>query len=390
MADFVKYNGYNVKDASALAHASVSGNTLTTTDRKGRTVDSIELPGGLALSATHMSYWPKKLVTSYNNSCEDAFRNTNDVSTSNANCAVGQVIGSEMIGYGEIDWNSSSSCFTLTGIRAVTTHGWRNFTRDTSTSNPTTKSSFKNDLCRQYRPINYKAYLNVGMKDKSITIPAGTTKTILQPQPKLVLKEPAGYANGYVAISKVIPTADTNNTGIGVQLYYVAHNSVKAYNPTSSDVVIKSFVVELDITFYNEYAERFFHDAPDVPFIEAINCTSLTDDSNGIVEKTSVVVKHHDHTSNYYLYEFKLTLDNSTGAWSWTQSNIQALGDGPASDTNRNKLFTFSHTILTSDFMTAQTYTSAVAYALGAGGSSIGVNAYFTDGIPLPAMVNIS
>ncbi len=387
MANFKKYNGYWVKDASALAHASIDGKTLTTTDREGRTVDTLTLPGGdgLITSATHMSYWDKGLITAYNKCCREAFTNNNDP-TSNGNCALGQVIGSEMIGYGEITWDSSNSCFSLEGIRAVTTHGWRTFTKDITQGGATTQASFRNNLCRQYRPSNYKAYLSVGMKDKSITIPAGASRTILKTKSSMMLREPAGYGNGYVTLAKAIPTTDNNYTGVGVQ-FYLAPRFIEAYNPTSSDITIKSFVVELDCVLYNEYAERFFFDEPNIPFIEGINCTSLTKD-DGVSETTSVIVKHHDGNSGIYLYEFKLTLDASTGEWSWVESNRQALGDGPASDTNNNKIFTFTHLIQSSDYSNIQYYTSAVAYALGGSGSSIGVNAYFTDGIPIPSWGN--
>lgn len=395
MADFVKYNGYNVKDAYALAHVSLSGSTLNTTDRKGRPVDSLELPGGLALSASHMSYWPAKLTRAYAISSKDAFRDSNTVDIMST-CALGQVIGSEMIGYGEINWDSTNSRFTLSDIRALTTHGWQTFTKDITQTGASDRSTYINDLLRQFRPINYKAYLNVGMKDKSITIPAGDKNTILRANNSVCLRDPGGVVIGYVSIAKAIPTIGWDASGAGLSLYFGMTDSaitdVVAYNPTSSDITLNSFVLELEVTLYNTYAQRFFFDEPNVPFIEGINCTSLTGDgtTTSMTEQTSVVVKHHDNTSGNYLIEAKLTLNTSTGEWSWVKSNQQNLGKGPIDGNNHNLIYTFDHTILSTDFSTVQSYTSAVAYAIGVSGSSIGATHGFTDAIPIPNWVNVS
>ena len=397
MADFVKYNGYSVKDASALAHANISGNTLTTTDRKGRTVDSLELPGGgdsLITSATHMSYWPVKLTQAYAISIKDAFRNSNAVDVMSL-CALGQVIGSEMIGYGEIAWDNDSSRFTLSDIRALTTHGWRTFTKDVTQSGASDRSTYTNNLCRQFRPINYKAFLNVGMKDKSITINAGAKQTILRSNNSVYLRDPGGVVIGCVSIAKAIPTIGWEGAGAGLLLYFGMTDSaitdVVAYNPTSSSITLQSFVLELEVTLYSTYAERFFFDEPNTPFIEGINCNSLTGDgfNRDMVEKTSVVVKHHDDTNGNYLIEAKLTLNTSTGEWSWVKSDQKNLGQGPIDVNNHNLIYNFNHTILSTDYTTNQEYTSAVAYAIGTSGSSIGATDGFTDAIPIPAWSNV-
>lgn len=401
MADFKKYNGYYVKDANALAHASIDGNTLTTTNREGNVVDSFELPGGdsLILSATHMSYWPAKLTQAYALSSKNAFKNSNIVSDMFTTCSVGQVIGSEMIGYGEIAWDTSNSKYTLSGIRALTTHGWQTFTKDITQTGASDRSTYKNNLCRQFRPINYKAYLNVGMKDKSITLAAGSTQTIcsvIGTGSSITLKDPGGVGIGYASIAKAIPTIG-NEGGAGLQLYFGATDGtnikdIVACNPTSSSIKIYSFVLELDVTLYNTYAERFFFDEPDAPFIEGINCTSLTGDGSttDMVEQTSVVVKHHDNQNGLVLIEAKLILDKTTGEWSWVKNAQQALGQGPIEGNNHNLIYTFDHNILlTTDFSNWQYYTSAVAYAIGVSGSSIGATHGFTDAIPIPAYTNV-
>lgn len=404
MADFVKYNGYNVKDAYALAHASLSGNTLSTTDRKGRPVDSIELPTGLTTSAVPMSFWPKKLVKAYAISSKDAFVNANTTSGVYFPCAVGQVLGSEMIGYGEISWDTSNSKYLLTGIRALTTHGWQTFTKDITQDGASNRSTYRNNLCRQFRPSTYKAYVNVGMKDKSITIAAGAKQTICSVAGSsgitIPVADPGGVGIGYASVAKAIPTvgidADGTGTkiGAGLQLYFgfvdTATKEIVAYNPTSSPIVIQSFVIELDVVLFNENVSNFYFNEPDAPFIEGINCTSLTNDpTDGMVEQTSVVVKHHDTQSSLYLIEAKLTLNTSTGEWSWVKSDQEALGQGPIEGNNHNLIYNFSHTILSADWSNMQVYTSAVAYAIGASGSSIGATHGFTDAIPIPAYINV-
>lgn len=399
MADFKKYNGYYVKDASALAHASIDGSTITTTDREGNVVDSFELPGGdsLILSATHMSYWAPKLTQAYAISSRDAFRNSNTTNDMYSTSAVGQVIGDEMIGYGEIAWDDTNSMFTLGDIRALTTHGWQTFTKDTDQNGASDRSTYKNNLCRQFRPINYKAFLNVGKKDKSITIAAGAKQTILKANNNVYLRDPGGVVIGCVSIVKAIPAiASENFNGVGLQLYFGPTNlnnitDVVACNPTSSPVLIESFVLELDVTLYDTYAEKFFFEEPNVPFIEGINCTSLTGDGSttDMTEQTSVVVKHHDYTSGNYLIEAKLILNKDTGEWSWVKNAQQALGQGPIEGNNHNLIYTFNHLIGNTEFTNWQYYTSAVAYAIGVGGSSIGATHGFTDAIPIPSWVNV-
>lgn len=397
MAYFKKYNGYYVKDAEAIKHVNLNGQTVTTTDADGNTVDQFNLPGGdsLITSATHMSYWPAKLTQAYAISSKDAFKNSNIVDVMST-CAVGQVIGSEMIGYGEIDWDDSNSRFTLSDIRALTTHGWQTFTKDVSESGATTRASYRNDLLRQFRPINYKAFLNVGMKGKSITISAGYKQTILRSNNSVYLRDPGGVVIGCVSIAKAIPTIGWDADGAGLLLYFGMTDNVitdvVAYNPTSSDITLQSFVLELEVTLYNTYAQKFFFEAPNVPFIEGINCTSLTGDgtTTNMIEQTSVVVKHHDNTSGKYLIEAKLTLNTSTGEWSWVKSRQQNLGQGPIEGNNHNLIYTFDHTIVATDFSTIQAYTSAVAYAIGVSGSSIGATDGFTDAIPIPAYVNVT
>lgn len=396
MANFKKYNGYWVKDASALAHASINGTTLTTTDRDGRTVDTLTLPGGdsLITSATHMSYWPAKLTQAYAISSKDAFINSNMVDVMST-CTLGQVIGSEMIGYGEIGWDDSNSRFTLSDIRALTTHGWQTFTKDITQTGASDRSTYRNNLCRQFRPINYKAFLNVGMKDKSITISAGYKQTILRANNSVYLKDPGGVVIGCVSIAKAIPTIGWDANGAGLLLYFGMTDSaitdVVAYNPTSSDITLQSFVLELEVTLYNTYAQKFLFDAPNTPFIEGINCTSLTGNgtTTNMVEQTSVVVKHHDNTSGEYLIEAKLTLNTSTGEWSWVKSSQQNLGQGPIEGNNHNLIYTFDHTIVATDFSTVQAYTAAVAYAIGVNGHSIGATDGFTDAIPIPAYAKV-
>lgn len=404
MADFKKYNGYYVKDANALAHASISGSTLTTTDRDGNTVDQLNLPGGLALSAVPMSYWPKKLVNSYAISSKDAFVNANTISGVYFPCAVGQVLGSEMIGYGEISWDTSNSKYLLTGIRALTTHGWQTFTKDITQTGASNKSTFRNNLCRQFRPSTYKAYVNIGMNGKSITIAAGAKQTICSVAgtsgTTIPVKDPGNIGIGYASVAKAIPTVGIDADGIGaeigagLQLYFgfvdTSTKEVVAYNPTSSPIVIQSFVIELDVVLFNENVSNFYFDEPDVPFIEGINCTSLTNDAtDGMVEQTSVVVKHHDNTNGKYLIEAKLTLNTSTGEWSWVKNSQKALGQGPIEGNNHNLIYNFSHTILSADWSNMQIYTSAVAYAIGESGSSIGLTNGFTDAIPIPAYLNV-
>lgn len=381
MADFKKYNGYNVKDASALAHASVSGNTLTTTNRDGNVVDTINLPGGGFPSATYMSYLDSKFVQAHQNTINtDVFNHT--MSRTNG-CDLGLVASEEVVGYADLTFASNK--FTLGDLHVQTIHSWQTFSKDGNVQF-NSNLGYENNYLRQIRPNRYRAFVTVGKYGQSITVASDSITTIMQMSMGSVgVKDPSGKTIGSATIVGVEPYIDETNGSKGPVGLYIEGVKIEAYQNSGSSKVVKKFIVEVEIMLYDIDVENFLA-APNnnTPFIESANGYSYSQDASTFdsIAETRVVVKNRANISGYYLDEYKLTYDSTNDSWSWVRTASKAIPDNLTSGTFYNKTFTFEHYIVNVSTSEYQESVSAVAYMIGLGqGSSAAVSR--SDAIPL-------
>lgn len=378
MADFIKYNGYNVKDASALAHASISGKTLTTTDRKGRVVDTVQLPGGDFPSATYMSYLSNDFVLGFQ-------RARRSISDSNS-LPIGLMLGQNVIGYAGTTWVSNK--FQIDFINFCSVKSWQTFSKDGNVEF-NEELGYTNNYLRQIRPNVYKAVINVGAFDgnsnpRTITVNADTATTVAQVKNNLFVSDHVGRI-GYAIVTGVRSSLDNsfNETGL---IYSVNFNSngnytnIVAYNPSSTNRLVTSVLVEVEIMLYDNAVEKFLaNPVTTTAFIESANGYEIGVDSNTgeNYAKTKIVIKNNTN-ENYLLEEWKLAYDPAYasygGAWSYNQTHTETVA--PQGVSPHNITYEYTHTIASTDEMP-----SAVYYVLM---NSLGVVVAISDAIPIP------
>lgn len=401
MADFKKYNGYNVKDASALAHASIDGNTLTTTNREGNVVDTLTLPGGSShISASSMAYHNKSIDQAYSLGLANMFNGDPDM---NLPYAFGQVMSDEMIGYGSITYDTG--LYTLGSIYAQTIRSWDTYDRTDmmggaghDANNIGDTDSFEDNSSMLHRKARYRTYLCVGKSNVYTTVTAGSAKRIMTTSGdggngnNLPVKAPNGAVQGYANIVGVKPLLVCSRSGssytvdrAGLIMYYDKTAGVVAYNATSADIRVDAFILELEVILESQYCDyRYWIDND--PYIKYLNIEAPTGDAmSDIKVKTNIIVHSSIGTTDKDLFEYKLT-KNSSGVWSWASSTT-AIPNTDAS-TYFNTKMTKEHTLQNGSTFEYNDYTSAVVYAIG--NFSIVGDALFTDALPLPCPLLIS
>lgn len=387
MADFKKYNGYNVKDASALAHASISGNTLTTTNREGNVVDTLTLPGGSSnISATSMAYHNPSIDKAYSQSVNALFIDDPDM---NLPYTTGQVLSDEMIGYGEVTYDTG--LYTLGSIYAQTIRSWDTYDRTDmmggagqDTNNVGDVDSFENNASLLHRKARYKTYLRVGKNGVYTTVAANSAKRIMitggggsQILTTIPVKAPNGAVQGYATIVGVTPLIKCDRSGstiekAGLIMYYNKNGAVVAYNATAADIRVDSFLLELEVILESQYCDDRSWISND-PYIKYLNIEKPTADFTQMQVNTNVIVHSAIGTTDKKLFEYRLT-KSSSGVWSWTATSV-AIPDTSSS--------TYYNTKITRQLTNSDDFCSAVAYAIGVGTSVVG-DAFFTDALPLP------
>lgn len=356
MADFVKYNGYFVKDANALAHASISGKTLTTTDRKGRTVDTLTLPGGEFSSPI------------YKNSNEDPLVQALAVVSTETD------IGNEIrsldfwgsVTSTVVDWDPDKPAIQMDGtIYGDTIHAWQNFA---ASDEQYGVSSYQTAYKRQIRPKTYRATATY-TREEGFTIAAGST-----------------YLIGYLPTDMTVQTPDFRTIGTAVPVsvrpvlgsVYAApvvlemnNGQIIAYNTSATSVYISGFTVEFDIILFDLFTIEFLGDEnTTTPFIEGVDANILTDSATGTkTVETKVIVKNKSTNATCTLDEYELQKQND-GTWGWIQTSTQTI---PTSSlmTYYNEIFTFQHPLGARNDDTTKKFSGAVWYRVSTSGLAI-------------------
>ena len=346
MADFVKYNGYNVKDANALAHASISGKTLTTTDRKGRTVDTLQLPGGSFSSPI------------YKNHNEDPLDDALAV-VSKETDLTNEVRGVDFWGHVTstlVDWDPNKPAIQMDGsMYADTINAWQNFA---ATDTQYGTSSYPTAYRRQIRPKTYRAAANYS-KAGGFTITAGSTYLIAYLPDSMTVYAPDGETIGKAAPVSVRPIVGA--TYAAPVILEMTGGSIKAYNTSSTDSVILGFKVEFDVILYDRFITEFQeNEEMYVPFIEGVYSHIITDSALGTkTVETKVIVKNAGPDTIYELDEYELQQVN--GNWNWVKTSTQSI---PTSSlmTYYNETFTFRHALGALNDSSKKLYTGALWY----------------------------
>lgn len=347
MADFVKYNGYNVKDASALAHASISGKTLTTTDRKGRTVDTLTLPGGDFSSPI------------YKNHNEDPLDQALAIVAKETDLC-NDVRGVNFWGhtYSEVlDWDPNAPAIQMYGtITADTINSWQNFAAKTKDYND---MAYQNAYRRQIRPKTYKAFASY-TKTGGFTITAGSTYLIAYLPDGMTVQTPDGRTIGTAMPVSVRPIVGSTYAA-PVILDITSSGVINAYNTSSTDSTILGFKVEFDIIIYDQFNTDFLENEDMyVPFIEGVYSHILTDSVLGTkTVETQVIVKNRGPDTIYDLDEYELQQVN--GDWSWVKTSTQTI---PTTSVTSyyNETFTFRHALGALNDSSEKLYTGALWY----------------------------
>lgn len=395
MAEFKKYNGYYVKDASALAHASISGKTLTTLDRDGRTVDTLTLPGGNTPSATSMAYHNASIDQAYALSVNSIFNGNPDMSEP---FTFGQVMSDEMIGYGEITYNTG--LYTLGSIYAHTIRSWNTYDRTDGIPGPGHDNntnigdtdSFETGESYLHRKSNYKAYLCVGKSNVYTTVTAGSAKRIMATSgnggnmSEIPVKAADGAIYGYATIVGVKPLIKGSRSGssytvdrAGLIMYYDKTAGVVAYNATSADIRVDAFILELDVIIESQYCD--VRSMINNPYIKYLNIEAPigTMSSDTIQIRTNVIVHSRVESTSDKLVEYKLT-HNTSGVWSWSRDTAP-IPDVDVSSYYNTKISRL-HTIYDAQTFNYNDFCSAVVYGIG---DYLTVRDHeFTDALPIP------
>ena len=360
MADFVKYNGYNVKDANALAHASISGKTLTTTDRKGRTVDSLELPGGEFSSPMYKKYDPQNM--------------TDALATIVTEDDIGNEVRSmEFWGYTTstvVDWDPDHPAIQVGDtIYADTLHAWKNY----ATSNDQYGvSSYQTAYQRQIRPTTYKtnAFFT---RTEGFNIAAGSRYEVihLSSSGYMTVKAPDGRTIGYaVPVSAEIIGDQYAFSAIAKILYGTTTQSVFVYNPSTANIYIRGVKITFDVVLIDDFTTKFLqNENVNTPFIEGVYTSIATDSAtNTRTVETKVIVKNKSANTNYTLDEYEL--EQVDGAWSWVKKSTQAIPTTSVM-TYYNQEYTFKYPLGPRSGDTSKKYSGAVWYSVSLSDLSI-------------------
>lgn len=346
MADFVKYNGYNVKDANALAHANISGNTLTTTDRKGRTVDNLQLPGGSFSSPI------------YKNHNEDPLDQALAVVAKETELS-NEVRGVELWGhtYSEVlNWDPDKPAIQMYGtITADTINAWQNFAANTKDYN---NMAYQNAYRRQIRPKTYRVAANY-TKTGGFTITAGSTYLIAYLPDSITVQTPDGRTIGTAVPVSVRPIV--GSTYAAPVILDMVGGVINAYNTSSTDITILGFKVEFDVIIYDQFNTEFLENEDMyIPFIEGVYSHILTDSALGTkTVETQVIVKNRGPDTIYELDEYELQQVN--GDWNWVKTSTQTIPTTSVM-TYYNETFTFRHALGALNDSSEKLYTGALWY----------------------------
>lgn len=346
MADFKKYNGYNVKDASALAHASISGNTLTTTNREGNVVDTLTLPGGSFSSPI------------YKNHNEDPLDDALAVVAKETDMS-NDVRGVDFWGHVTstlVDWDPDHPAIQMDGtMYADTINAWQNFA---ASNEQYGVSSYQTAYKRQIRPKTYRVAANY-TKTGGFTITAGSTYLIAYLPDGMTVQNPDGRTIGTAVPVSVRPIVGA--TYASPVTLEIVGGVINAYNTSSTDSVILGFKVEFDVIIYDRFNIEFQeNEEMYVPFIEGVYSHIITDSALGTkTVETKVIVKNAGPDTIYELDEYELQQVN--GAWEWVKTDTRAI---PTSSvmTYYNETFTFRHALGALNDSSEKLYTGALWY----------------------------
>ena len=380
MAYFKKYNGYYVKDAEAIKHVNISGNTVTTKDADGNTVDQFNLPGGGFPSATYMSYINPTIIKAYQKHMTDSLNTSGDP---------GLVLGNEVIGYADITFENDE--FTLGDLHIQTIHSWQTFSKDGNVQF-NSQLGYENNYCRQIRPNRYRALVNVGKYNKNITITPDVTTRVMTVYNDsgsftgtCTVKDPSGKTIGSAIVVGVKPCLDTSYQNTGVDLYLAEQGRILAYLNSTTDRLLQNILVEVEIMLYDFDVENFLAAPVNTPFIESANGYVAHIDSTFKEDSyvtTNVVVKNRGNVSGYYIDEYKLIYDSDRHAWRWNLTSSQEIPTDLTSGTFYNTTFTFNTYLYRDGDDDARYGMEAVAYMVGLGqGSPAAVSR--SDAIPI-------
>ncbi len=357
MAYFKKYNGYYVKDAEALKHVSINGNTVTTKDADGNTVDQFKLPGGFP-SGTYMSYLSPNVLEPYMKAASRRFFVSSWMNYGN------NVFG-DLIGSADITYTSGDNAkFTLNSISVETLRAWRTYSKD-SNGALNSELAYYNNYLRQIRPSSYRAEIAFCSND-SVPINANLAKTFLSlSSDALRVNTAAGRLLGYGRIvgARIVPYMTGNAEKV---MCIIDGPNIIGMNLSTNTVYVRGFVLDVEVIIQDDLEEHFLANPTlSVPFIESANVSAATSSQ---VTTTVVVKTAPEASSTYYLDEYVLQLDNSTKKYAWTVNSSQEILVESVKPNNHT--FTFNYT--------PGSYFEAVAYKIRNLNSE-------SDALPIPA-----
>lgn len=357
MADFKKYNGYNVKDASALAHASISGKTLTTTDREGRTVDTLQLPGGEFSSPMYKKYDPQNM--------------TDALATVVTEDDIGNEVRSlEFWGHTTstvVDWDPDHPAIQAGDtMYADTLHAWKNYA---TSDDQYGVSSYQTAYQRQIRPNTYKtsAFFT---RTEGFNIAAGTRyEVVLLPTAGyMTVKAPDGRTIGYAipTSAEIIGNQYASSAIVKILSGSVALSSVWVNNLSASNISIQGVKVYFDVVLIDYFTTKFLqNENVNTPFIEGVYTSVLSDTAaNTRTVETRVIVKNRGTNTDYSLDEYEL--QQVDGAWSWVKKSTQAIPT-TTSGTYYNQEYTFQYPLGPRSGNISKNFSGAVWYRVSFG-----------------------
>jgi len=360
MADFVKYNGYNVKDANALAHASISGNTLSTTDRKGRTVDTLQLPGGSFSSPMYKKYDPQTM--------------TDALATVVTEDDIGNEVRSlEFWGHTTstvVTWDPEHPAIQVGDtIYAETLHAWKNYA---NSDDQYGVSSYQTAYQRQIRPTTYKTNA-LFTRDEGFTIAAGTKYEVVRISNSgyITVKAPDGRTIGYaVTVSAEVIGDQLASSAIVKILSGTSVQSVFVYNPSTTNMYIRGVKITFDVVLIDDFTTKFLqNENVNTPFIEGVYTSIEADSATGTrTVQTRVIIKNRSSNTTYTLDEYEL--QQVDGAWSWVKKSTQAIPT-TTSGTYYNQEYTFQYPLGPRKGDTSKTFSGAVWYRVSLSDLSI-------------------